>query len=120
YPINFEEMRSINLLMMPAIYFVFRLYESRRGTDRVPASALRVAIVAAFVLQPIVIIRLLPQQWREDLVTWAADTGMLKHGDTVRLLYARQYLRLAIRGPRFYYSAQPAVEWLRKHAGPND
>ena len=120
YPINFEEVRSINLLMMPAVYFVFRLYESRRGTDRVPASALRLAIVAAFVLQPIVIIRLLPHQWREDLVTWAADTGMLKRGDTLRLLYARQYLGLATGGPRFYYSAQPAVEWLRKHTGPSD
>lgn len=119
-PINFEEIRSINMIMLPALYFVCRLYELVPDGRRIPATALRAAIVVAVVLQPILVLRMLPATWREGIVEAAIDRGVIKRNDSLRMLYARQFLGLGSEGRRFYYSSKPAIDWLKQHAGPND
>ena len=118
YPINFEEIRAISLLMVPSIYFVTRLVALLWwGEGRRFAAA---AVVLAFTLQPILMIRSLPVPWREGLIARMAQAGVLPANDTIRLLYARQYLGLANEGPRFYYSTLGVLEWLHANAGPED
>lgn len=119
-PFNFEEIRAVNMLMLPSVYFVYRLYELVPSIGRAPRRAIRVAIVLAFVLQPIVIVRASPASWREGIVDAAIAKGWIKRSDTPRVIYARQFLGLSGDGRRFYYSALPAMQWLKRHTQPND
>jgi hypothetical protein len=119
-PINFEEVRAINMIMFPAMYFVYRLYETAPPWGRLSARAVRIAILVAFALQPIVVLRAMPAAWREGLVQQAVARGAIKPGDSLRLLFARQYLGLENEGPRFYYSTRPLIAWLQSRTGPRD
>ncbi len=122
YPINFEEMRALNFLMIPSVYFVARLVllllQDREHHPWRHAAA--VAIAVAFALQPIVVLRALPVTWREALLARLTERGVLNPEDTLRTLYARQYLGVAREGPRFYYSARGLLEWLDRNARPGD
>lgn len=118
YPINFEEIRAISLLMVPSIYFVTRLVGLLWWRERKRLAA--AAVVLVFILQPIVMIRSLPVSWREGLIERMAQAGVLPENDTIRLLYARQYLGLANEGPRFYYSTLGVLGWLHANASPDD
>jgi hypothetical protein len=122
YPINFEEMRALNFLMIPSVYFVARLVALLlRDRERDPwRQALAAAIGVAFALQRIVVLRALPVAWREALITRLTEGGVLNPEDTLRTLYARQYLGVASEGPRFYYSARGLLEWLDRNARPGD
>jgi hypothetical protein len=120
FPINFEEIRAINMLMIPSVHFIFRLYELAPASARLPQRAVRAAVLAAFALQPIVLVRAMPAQWREGLIDQAVAQGVLKSSDAPRMLYARQFLGLAGDGHRFYYSSRQAIDWLEKNAGPRD
>jgi hypothetical protein len=120
YPINFEEVRAINMLMIPSIYFVFRLYEHAPRFGGLSERSIRIAIVVAFVLQPIFVVRALPAQWREGLIERTVAWGALKTSDAPRMLYARHFLGLAGDGRRFYYSSRSALEWLERNTGPSD
>jgi len=120
YPINFEEIRSINFIMIPSLYFVSRLvamlWRERRGRPRAVAAT----VVFAFALQPVLVLRALPRSWREAAIERLTSAGVLREDDTLRTLYARQYLGLATEGPRFYYSAKRLLDWLGENAGPDD
>lgn len=118
-PINFEEMRAINMIMFPAIYFVYRLYELAPPLGRLGPQAVRAGIVVLYVLQPITLLRALPADAREAIIETATEIGAIKRSDSVRMLFARQYLGLE-DSRRFYYSTQPLVAWLSREMGPDD
>jgi hypothetical protein len=122
YPINFEEVRALNFLMIPSVYFVARfvvlLLRERHDDPR--RWAIAAGIGAAFALQPIVVLRALPVAWREALLARLTERGVLNPEDTLRMLYARQYLGLASEGPRFYYATRGLLEWLDSNARPGD
>jgi hypothetical protein len=118
YPINFEEIRAISLLMIPSLYFVTRLVALLWWGERRRVAA--AAVVLLFVLQPILLLRSLPVSWREGLIERMAQAGVLPVNDSIRLLYARQYLGLAYEGPRFYYSTLGVLDWLHANASPDD
>lgn len=120
FPINFEEIRAINMIMIPSVYFVYRLYELAPSPRGLPAAATRIAVVAAFALQPIIVVRALPAPVREELIRDAISMGVLRSSDAPRMLYARQFLGLASDKRRFYYSSRGALDWLEHHARPND
>ena len=120
YPINFEEIRSISFLMIPSVYFVSRLVAMLAGQATPWRHALAAAIVLVFLLQPVLVLRSLPLGWREALFERLTHSGALKDGDSLRTLYARQYLGLATEGPRFYYSAKGLLAWLATNAQPGD
>jgi hypothetical protein len=84
-----------------------------------PRGAIHAAVIVAFALQPIVVLRAMPAAWREALIVRAVDVGVIKRNDSPRMLYARQYLGLE-GGRRFYYSTRALVAWLQRHAGPDD
>lgn len=122
FPINFEEVRALNFLMIPSVYFVARFV--RLLLEQRPLEPQRLAVVAAiallFVLQPILLLRALPVGWREALIADLTARGVLRAEDTPRMLYARQYLGLWNEGPRFYYATRGMIEWLDRNAGPGD
>lgn len=120
YPISFEEVRAINFMMIPSLYFVSRLVailwrEEKRGHRLLVA-----AIVVGFALQPVFVLRALPLPWREALLERMSTMGMLQKEDSFRTLYARQYLGLAGEGPRFYYAARGVIDWLTRNVKPDD
>jgi hypothetical protein len=108
------------MIMIPSVYFIFRLYELAPEPGGLSKRTSRIALLVAFALQPILLVRALPAQWREGLIEQAIARGVLKSSDTPRMLYARQFLGLADNGRRFYYSSRLAIEWLERNAGPND
>jgi hypothetical protein len=120
YPINFEEIRSINFIMIPSLYFVSRLFAMLWREGDWQHRAVAAAVVLAFALQPVLVLRALPRSWREAAIERLTSAGVLREDDTLRTLYARQYLGIATEGPRFYYSAKGLLDWLDKHAGPGD
>ncbi len=120
YPINFEEVRSINLIMIPSLYFVSRLVVTLWRDAEWKHRALAAAIVLAFAAQPVMMLRALPLRWREALLERMTAAGVLRKEDTFRMLYARQYLGLAGEGPRFYYSALGLLDWLSRNTKPSD
>jgi hypothetical protein len=119
-PVNFEEIRAINMLMVPSLWFVARLYEDPPLVAGLSSRAMRTLIVLAFVLQPIVLVRALPSSWREGLISEAVARGAIRSSDAPRMLYARQFLGLADEGHRFYYSSRGALAWLKKNAKPGE
>jgi len=120
YPINFEEVRSINFIMIPSLYFVSRLVMMLCRDEGWSHRSVAAAIVLLFAWQPVMVLRTLPLGWREALLERMTTVGVLRKEDTFRMLYARQYLGLANEGPRFYYSARGLLDWLGRNTTPND
>jgi hypothetical protein len=113
YPFGIEEVRAINLIMIPSLYFVFRMLDALWSSERrIAAVLMAIAILA----QPLAVLRALPVEARELVVKAARASGVIRAGDSLRLLYARQTLGLENAGPRFYYSALGVVRWLQGHA----
>ena len=120
YPINFEEVRAINLIMIPSLYFVSRLVMTLWRDGGWRHRAVAAAAVILFAVQPVMVLRALPVSWRVALLERMTTAGVIRKEDTFRMLYARQYLGLAREGPRFYYSARGLLDWLGRNALPND
>ncbi len=121
YPLNFEEVRTVSLIYCPILYFTLRGFEWM-WVDHPFAGARRLALLAVglFLLQPIVIVRLLPLRVREHMLAVARKMGVLDQRETQRTMYARQVLRLETDGQGFYYSVLPTFKWLRAHIRPTD
>jgi len=112
YPVNFEEVRAINMLMIPAVYFTFRLFRDPPALGPLAPGVVRWAVVAAFVAQPIHALRALPNEWRGALLERAFALGLLDRGDSPRVIYARNFLRIEDGRPRFHYDSRGAIDWL--------
>jgi hypothetical protein len=116
YPLNFEEVRIINFIMIPSLYFVFRLYSHYR--DEAVASTRRIApplIVLLVLLQPIMLLRVSPGAVREWIYATALESGLIRKDDTLRQIYARQTLGLDRDQERYYYSVRNLLDWLRQN-----
>ena len=121
YPINFEEVRVINFIMIPFLYFIFRVFDDQLANKTLPSYGSAALIVIAVIIQPITIIRTLPNNIKNIIIQKAFDLGVINPGDSLRLLYARQYLGIAGQdGRRFYYSALGILGWLKENAQPSD
>lgn len=121
YPINFEEVRTVSFVYLPILYFILRGFEWLWFGRPTPGSR-RVAILGLLllILQPIFIIRLLPRNAREHIITIARQTGILDQRESQRNMYARQTLGLEADRRRFYYSVLPLLSWLRTHTNRAD
>jgi len=116
YPLNFEEVRAINLIMIPAIYFVFQIFRVALIQHRVNSIILCTGIVVMFLAQPIIILRTLPKIVKEEILTAALRLNLIRSDDSLRLLYAKQVLGLTNGDRRFFYSARGVIEWLSANA----
>lgn len=113
YPLNFEEVRAINFIMIPSLYFVYRLYSHYRDESIVSIRNFLPALIVLFVLlQPIILVRASPESFREWSYSMALERGLIDKDDVMRQLYARQTLGLTRDQVRYYYSARNLLEWL--------
>ncbi|MCP9455880.1 MAG: hypothetical protein NNA18_07220 [Nitrospira sp.] len=121
YPLNFEEVRTINFIMIPSLYFIYRLYSHYRDQEHVAKRAIvPVVIVLLAVFQPIAVLRLMPEASRERVYEAAMESGLVKRSDTLRQLYARQILGLDHPAGRYYYSVRNLLDWMEKNVTKND
>ncbi|MCX7114103.1 MAG: hypothetical protein NTX45_29345 [Proteobacteria bacterium] len=121
YPINFEEVRVINFIMIPFLYFIFRLFDDQLAKNTLQSYVMAALIVIAVIIQPITIIRKLPSNIKSLIIKNAFELGLINPGDSLRLLYAKQYLGLVEPdGRRYYYSALGVLGWLKNNAKPSD
>jgi hypothetical protein len=122
YPFGLEEVRAINLIMIPSLYFGYRLFDMLWTGSRASAPgeqrALATLVLLLLLAQPLALLRLLPEAGRSWILDVAASSGLIRQGDSLRLLYARQVLGLDYGGSRFYYSALGVLGWLRENAAP--
>jgi hypothetical protein len=119
YPVNFEEVRTVSFVYLPILYFIMRGFEwawFQGGAWE--SKRLAVLGIILVLLQPIVIVRVLPRVLRERIFDAARQMGVLDQRESQRNMYARQVLRIESAGHRFYYSMVPMISWLRTHAGP--
>jgi hypothetical protein len=119
YPVNFEEIRAINFIVLPSLHFIYRLFSSSVAA-RGMAGWLAVAIPVVVLLQPVVLLRALPAGVKVQLIETATSRGLIDRDDTLRKLYARQLLRLETHEPRFYYAMRGVLEWLEMNCKGSD
>lgn len=118
FPVNFEEVRAMTFVMIPAIYFIYRLFEASLNlAPRAKGLACAALLVAAVLIQPVKLIKILPMEFREGVMKVAVQRGLLNEGDALRMMYARQLLGIEDTKRRFYYDAQGVIAWLKKNAG---
>ena len=121
YPINIEEVRVINFIMIPSLYFIFRLFDNQLANNTFQSYAMAALIVLAIVIQPVTIIRNLPDNIKNIIIEKAFELGIINPEDSFRLLYARQYLGISDQDDRrYYYSALGVLGWLKENAQPSD
>ncbi|MEI7869566.1 MAG: hypothetical protein WCI11_16880 [Candidatus Methylumidiphilus sp.] len=121
YPINFEEVRVINFIMIAFLYLIFRLFDDQLANNTLQSYAMAALIVIAVIIQPITIIRKLPDNIKSLIINNAFELGVINPGDSLRLLYAKQYLGIVDPdGRRYYYSALGVFGWLKNNAQPSD
>lgn len=121
YPLNFEEVRAINFIMIPSLYFIFRLYSHYRDKAAAPTRKIVPSLIILIVLlQPIMLLRVSPEGFREWIYAAALESGLIRKDDTNRQLFARQVLGLDRGQGRFYYSVRNLLDWLRQNVSKRD
>jgi len=116
YPFSLEETRAINFIMIPSLYFVYRLFDSLWSHGSfVRSRAIPAAVVLLVLLQPLFLLRVAPDDWKNRAITIAVEHGLIQTGDSLRLMYARNVLALPEKGARFYYSARGVIGWLSEN-----
>lgn len=121
YPLNFEEVRAINFIMIPSLYFIFRLYSHYRDEVAAPAGKIVAPLVVLLVLlQPMLLLRVTPEDFRESLYGMALESGLIRKDDTLRQIHARQTLGLNRDRERYYYSVRNLLDWLRQNVSKED
>jgi hypothetical protein len=111
YPATIEEVRAINLVMVPALYFVMRLF-MRVLHGGGPHQRLRAtAIIFAVIALPL-IMKATPLWARERVLTAMTDLRIVDQGRSSSIVNARSALGLST-GISLYYSTQRVREWLQ-------
>lgn len=114
-PVNLEEVRAISLVMIPALYFVLRLFQrtlERGGPWARPRAA---AIVAAVLVLPLTM-KSLPAWARAGALNVMAAAGVVNPSSESSVSNARAALGLTARGAPLYYSTHGVRNWLQSHS----
>lgn len=117
YPATIEEVRALGLVMIPALYFVLRLFNAvvARGGPRMRLKA--GAVVVGVLVLPLVM-KGLPIWVREGLLSTMTAAGVVDAADASRMANARAALGLGAAASPFYYSTQGVRGWLAANAQP--
>ncbi len=119
YPINFEEIRGLSMVMVPSIYFIFCLFEKTiesRGQKKIMGAVL---IVICYLALPLCM-KSMPGEAREYLLSVAARTGIVNAQDPSAVRNARSALGIggsSNTGP-LYYSTEKLRAWLDANCQP--
>jgi hypothetical protein len=111
YPATIEEMRAINLVMIPALYFVMRLFMRALEGGR-PHRRLRATVIVFAVLALPLFMKAIPLSARERVLTAMTDLRVVDQSRPSSIVNARSALGLST-GISLYYSTQRVREWLQ-------
>lgn len=118
YPINFEEVRALFVVMIPSIYFTFRLFEKAIEPGGRKAMAGAALIIIAYLGLPI-FMKSMSASAREHLLSVATGIGVVNAQDPAAVRNARS--ALGIGGGHIsplYYSTEKLRVWLDLNAYP--
>ena len=110
-PINIEEIRTISFIMIPSIYFIFRLFEFAVQRKRGPV--LGCAIVVVFVALPLGM-KSLSSSARENILVTAIHVKLLDSSNESQVQNARSALGISYDYP-YYYSTLGVRQWLAEN-----
>lgn len=118
YPVTIEEVRAIGLIMIPALYFVSRLYARVAAGAAPRAGRMATLIVVAALVLPLAM-KSLPRFAREAILAGLGAAGVVNPSIPSSLANARSALGLAATRPLFY-ATRGARAWLAAHARPGE
>jgi hypothetical protein len=111
YPATIEEVRAINLIMIPALYFVMRLFMRVLDGDGPHRRLTATAIIFAAIALPL-FMKAIPLWARERVLTAMTDLRIVDQSRPSSIVNARSALGLST-GISLYYSTQRVREWLQ-------
>jgi hypothetical protein len=117
YPATIEEVRAIGFIMIPALYFVLRLFQlmlAQGGRSRYRKAA---AVVAATIALPFAM-KALPHSAREAVLGVMTRLRVVDPADAPGVINARSALGI-MHGTPFYYSTQGVMRWIRDNTARN-
>ena len=119
YPINFEEVRALSVVMIPSIYFIFCLFEKATEPGDRKAIAGAMFIVVAYLALP-AFMKSMSGSAREYLLSVATNTGIVNGQDMAAMRNARSALGIGGGGnaSSLYYSTEQLRTWLDRNARP--
>ena len=111
YPITIEEVRAVGLIMIPALYFILRLFrrvlESRR-----PGAVLECGAIVVAVLALPLFMKNLPQVAREGILSVMTSLHVVDPANESRVANARAALGISPGASALYYSTEQVRQWL--------
>jgi hypothetical protein len=117
YPATIEEVRAIGFIMIPALYFVLRLFElmlEEGGRHRRLKAA---AVVIATLALPLAM-KSLPYGAREGILSVMTDLRLVDPSNPPSVINARSALGITHSTP-FYYSTEGVIRWIRDNTPPD-
>jgi hypothetical protein len=116
YPVTIEEVRALGLIMIPALYFILRLYERVVSGD--PRTARRRAawIVIGVLILPLMM-KGLTRPVREQILSAMMTLHVVDPANEARVANARAALGLGAATAPLYYSTVGVRQWLSANAG---
>jgi hypothetical protein len=116
YPATMEEVRAIGFIMIPALYFVMRLFQHVLATGGAMARVKAGGIALAVIALPLAT-KSLPVAAREGIFSGMASLGLVNPSDPSSATNARSALGISHTSP-FYHSAEGVISWLRENTSP--
>ena len=117
YPVTIEEVRAIGFIMIPALYFVLRLFQSILSEGGRHRNLKAAAVVVATVALPL-FMKSIPLGAREGILSIMTSLDVVDAGNPASVVNARSALGIAHATP-FYYSTLGAIRWIRDNT-PSD
>jgi len=111
YPATIEEVRAIGLIMIPALYFVLRLFQSILVEGGCHRNLKAAAVVVATVALPL-FMKSIPLGAREGILSMMTSLHVVDAGNPASVVNARSALGIAHATP-LYYSTLGAIRWIR-------
>ena len=111
-PVNLEEVRAVGLVMIPALYFILRLFQRALAHGGLRARYEGAAIVVAVLALPLAM-KAMPTWAREGALKVMAAVGMVDTSSETSASNARAALGLSARGAPLYYSTEGVRRWLQ-------
>jgi hypothetical protein len=116
-PATLEEVRAIGLIMIPALYFILRLFKrvTEGGGRQAPLKA--GAVVVAVLALP-VLMKNLPLWAREGILSTMTALHVVDTGSVSGVANARAALGISAGASPLFYSTQGVREWLVRNTAP--
>ncbi len=119
YPATIEEVRAISLIMIPAFYFILKLFRAVLDSGGPRRSLKAGAIVIAVIALPL-FMKNLPNWAREDILSTMEALHVVDSDSSSSVANARSALGLgAAATAPLYYATVGVREWLEKMTPPH-